>query len=208
MDTTNKPFSSFETRIMIGAATAAVAIVGGALLYAQASASPATIADAPAPVTPAPAEPVGPFMPDLVGIHVADAQAELDALGITSTATDTCAVNGCHTAIVECNDGKGGWIDVRDTGAERIGEQEFEPGTDLAGVNHVDLITYDYCPFGSYEHPVVELEMPAEPLEPVTVPAPTPESVVEPSIEDDVDEDDNADADDESDDSDEDDDDE
>ena len=164
-------------------------------------------------------------MPDLVGTDVVDAQAELDALGITSTATDTCVVNGCHTAIVECNDGNGGWIDVRDTGAERIGEQEFKPGTDLAGVNHVDLITYDYCPFGAYEHPVagvddeVEPEMPAEPLEPVTVPAPTPESVIEPSIEDDVDEDDDiaeeqveededdsADADDESDDTDDDDD--
>ena len=221
MDTPNNTINSFEARLLIGAATAALAIVGGALWYTQASASPATVADLAAPAP-------GPLMPDLVGMDVADAHVALESLGVASTATDTCMVNGCHTAIVECNDGDGGWIDVRATGAERVRSQEFEAGADLAGVGHVDLISIDYCPLGDFELPAVEVEAesppeqqqpvdepereapvmptpaPADP-QPVAEPAPAPapeapttvvESPDEPEIEEPWEDDDDADADD------------
>ena len=227
MDTPNNTINSFEARLLIGAATAALAIVGGALWYTQASASPATVADL---ATPAP----GPVMPDLVGMDVADAHVALEGLGVASTATDTCMVNGCHTAIVECNDGNGGWIDVRATGAKKVRSQQFEPGADLAGVGHVDLISVDYCPLGDFEQPVVDVEpeMPAEDPQPVAeaepeapimptpapgdpqpvaepAPAPAPEAPVpvvespdEPEIEEPWEDDDEADADDTDDDAD------
>ena len=196
MDTPNNTINSFEARLLIGAATAALAIVGGALWYTQASAGPATVADL---ASPAP----GPVMPDLVGMDVADAHVALESLGVASTATDTCMVNGCHTAIVECNDGNGGWIDVRATGAKKVRSQEFEPGADLEGIGHVDLISVDYCPLGDFEQPLVDVEpeMPAE--DPQPAPAPAPETLAtvvespdEPEIEEPWEDDDEADADD------------
>ena len=112
-------------------------------------------------------------------------------------------VNGCHTAIVECSDGNGGWIDVRATGAKKVRSQEFEPGADLAGIGHVDLISVDYCPLGDFEQPLVEVEpeMPAEDPQPVAEAEPETlatvvESPDEPEMEEPWEDDDEADADD------------